>query len=186
MTETNSPSPGLSDEAMARLDADLAETDRPSRPGKHWSYAPVLREDLRALLAEVRSLRADLANERHDLEMVAHEVSLVYDHVTGGRASKPNTMAFEIISLADDYYSEIERENLAYEARASRPAQSVGEEDVERAARALAMRSLEYIGVTDGTYDPGAEEWMECDAEMKVLAEAVLAALRPASREGET
>lgn len=41
--------------------------------------------------------------ELHDYANMMKEVSEVYDHVTGGRISKPNTLAFEVISEADEH-----------------------------------------------------------------------------------
>lgn len=49
----------------------------------------------------------DLLNELSDLEMLIPNVSKVYDHVTGGKASKPNTDADVIKSLHDDYVNEL-------------------------------------------------------------------------------
>lgn len=43
----------------------------------------------------------EVCNELHDLEFLAREVPLVYDHVTGGMASKANTHASAIIALHD-------------------------------------------------------------------------------------
>lgn len=41
-------------------------------------------------------------NELHDLEFMAEQVPKVYMHVTGGRISKPNTYAHEVISEHDN------------------------------------------------------------------------------------
>ena len=41
-----------------------------------------------------------------DLFMIMHNVSLVYQHVTGGRISKPNTLAEAVIAEADDRCTE--------------------------------------------------------------------------------
>lgn len=42
-----------------------------------------------------------VCDELHDLEFLAGEVPKVYDHVSGGRISKPNTFAFEVIGEHD-------------------------------------------------------------------------------------
>jgi hypothetical protein len=49
----------------------------------------------------------EINNELADLEMIAERVPKVYDHVTGGKVSKPNTDAEVVIALADDYVNEI-------------------------------------------------------------------------------
>jgi hypothetical protein len=56
--------------------------------------------------------------ELHDYKMLLNEVPLVYQSVTGGVISKPNTLAREVIALADEvceeraleYYHERTRE----------------------------------------------------------------------------
>jgi len=53
------------------------------------------------------NLDVDLVKrELHDYSMVMGEVSKVYMHITGGRISKPNTMAHEVIDEADRNYKE--------------------------------------------------------------------------------
>jgi hypothetical protein len=52
------------------------------------------------------SLNLDqIKKELFDYWNFMEDCSLVYSHVTGGRISKPNTKAFEVISEADHYYS---------------------------------------------------------------------------------
>jgi hypothetical protein len=55
----------------------------------------------------------EILNELSDLQMMIENVSKVYDHVTGGKASKPNTDADVIKSLHDDYVNELVEEALA-------------------------------------------------------------------------
>lgn len=43
-----------------------------------------------------------IQDELADYQMIINEVSKVYDHVTDGRISKPNTLASEVIMIADD------------------------------------------------------------------------------------
>lgn len=43
-----------------------------------------------------------IKRELHDYSFLMDEVPKVYDHVSGGRISKPNTMAFEVIGQHDD------------------------------------------------------------------------------------
>jgi hypothetical protein len=54
----------------------------------------------------------NIRDELSDLRMVAAQVGHVYDHVTGGRATKPTTDADVIISLADEHYNNLEEENV--------------------------------------------------------------------------
>lgn len=45
-----------------------------------------------------------IQNELYDFKFLIEQVPLVYDNVTGGRISKPNTYASEVINAADDLY----------------------------------------------------------------------------------
>lgn len=44
--------------------------------------------------------------ELHDYHTLLENVPKVYDHVTGGRVSKPNTDPAVVMSEADQHYSE--------------------------------------------------------------------------------
>ena len=57
-----------------------------------------------------------VCNELHDLEFMAGEVPKVYCHVTGGRISKPNTYASEVIGEHDERVQEAVDEALAEQA----------------------------------------------------------------------
>ncbi|MEV8638913.1 hypothetical protein AB0395_45390 [Streptosporangium sp. NPDC051023] len=57
--------------------------------------------------------RDQLMRELADYRMVLREVGLVYDHITGGRISKPNTLATAVMAVADDRVEEIVAEALA-------------------------------------------------------------------------
>jgi hypothetical protein len=50
--------------------------------------------------------REQLEKEMHDYQFLISNTSEVFSHVTGGKVGKPNTMAFEVIALADDLFSE--------------------------------------------------------------------------------
>ena len=43
-----------------------------------------------------------IKRELHDFHTILGEVPKVYDHVTHGRISKANTLAFEVIAVSDD------------------------------------------------------------------------------------
>jgi hypothetical protein len=45
--------------------------------------------------------------ELHDFRSLMHHVPNIYDHVTGGRISKPNAMSATVISAHDDYVTEL-------------------------------------------------------------------------------
>lgn len=47
-----------------------------------------------------------LMNELYDYHNVMEQVSRVYMELTNGRISKPNTMAYEVIAVVNDVYSE--------------------------------------------------------------------------------
>lgn len=57
---------------------------------------------------------AQIKKELSDFRMVMGQVSLVYDHITGGKITKPNTEAETVIAMADDEFDE--RLNEALEA----------------------------------------------------------------------
>lgn len=48
-----------------------------------------------------------IKRELYDFSIVMHNVSQVYDHITGGRISKPNTDAGAVVQVADEYYDEL-------------------------------------------------------------------------------
>lgn len=52
-------------------------------------------------------------NEIADYFVIMHEVRRVYMHVTGDRVSLPNTMADQVIVLADDHANALVQEHLA-------------------------------------------------------------------------
>jgi hypothetical protein len=60
------------------------------------------------LLGKFNEAQARL--ELSDYFQFLTQASLVYDHVSGGRISKPNTMAFEVTDAADEYYAGVYRE----------------------------------------------------------------------------
>lgn len=55
--------------------------------------------------------------ELHDYHNMLHNVPLVYDHVTNGLISKPNTLAHEVINAFDDYVMS-QVDSAIYEVRA--------------------------------------------------------------------
>jgi len=73
------------------------------------------------LESEIERLKSELESERADIAAIAHEVSLVYDELTNGRVSKPNTHASSVIAEAwdvqqqelDEAIAEIEQERDA-------------------------------------------------------------------------
>ncbi len=46
-----------------------------------------------------------IKRELHDYWIVMGEVSKVYDHITGGKLSKPNTRAESVIDAAEESYA---------------------------------------------------------------------------------
>lgn len=58
-----------------------------------------------------------IQNELDDFHMVIGNVSKVYAHITKGRISKPNTIAEEVISVAEDVLQEILLEELQSDGR---------------------------------------------------------------------
>ena len=49
----------------------------------------------------------NIENEMHDFYHILQEVPKVYDHITGGKMSKPNYLAREVIAAADDFFDEM-------------------------------------------------------------------------------
>lgn len=56
-----------------------------------------------------------IQDELNDYHTFIGETAKVYDHITGGRISKVNTLAYEVISVADDCYREIYEEEYKEE-----------------------------------------------------------------------
>ncbi|MEV4246993.1 hypothetical protein AB0J63_26715 [Streptosporangium canum] len=54
-----------------------------------------------------------LMRELADYRMVMEQVSLVYDEITGGRISKPNTMAGAVLGVANERIEGIVADALA-------------------------------------------------------------------------
>lgn len=48
-----------------------------------------------------------IKDEIHDFAYVLREVPKVYSHITNGNMSKPNYWASEVISVSDDYTTEL-------------------------------------------------------------------------------
>ena len=57
----------------------------------------------------------EIANELNDYEMILDGLNVLYDRVTGGRASKANTDKDVIIALFEDHVNEIVEDALAEE-----------------------------------------------------------------------
>ena len=55
----------------------------------------------------IKALLEALKNDRADILMYTSIASTVYDHVTGGMISKPNTDAAVIMSVHDDYVQQL-------------------------------------------------------------------------------
>lgn len=51
--------------------------------------------------------RDQVMRELHDYHHLMTQATLVYDHVTGGRVSKPNTLASDVVAVADERVGEI-------------------------------------------------------------------------------
>jgi hypothetical protein len=66
------------------------------------TLAPKATVELARARNEITGLKQELENERHDLGVICGEVSQVYDELTFGRLSKPNTAAEHIIAAAKE------------------------------------------------------------------------------------
>jgi hypothetical protein len=62
-----------------------------------------------------RLLKKQVMRELHDYSLLMDAASKVYDEVTGGKVSKPNTRASAVIALANDFNNEVWEETLADE-----------------------------------------------------------------------
>lgn len=49
--------------------------------------------------------------ELSDIHMLTHNLSCIYDEITGGKVSKPNTDWREVSRIANDYQNELFRED---------------------------------------------------------------------------
>ena len=91
---------------------------------------------------EVDDLREELANELHDVALLCGIASEVYDTITRGRISKPNTMAFEILSVVDELATE-ERNEAFEEGRAEVAAER--DAALARADEATRLADAAYV-----------------------------------------
>lgn len=101
---------------------------------------------VRRLVAEIAALREESERQRAEFEAIEHEVALVYDHITGGRCTKPNTIAVQVIAEADEHYQRYADE------------QEKDARDEERGANAALRQAL--LSVKRGT-DKGQPCWCE-------------------------
>lgn len=71
----------------------------------HIEKIEVLEQLIYELLTDKNDIMLEkwFANELADFKTVMHNCSIVYDHVTGGQASKPMTDPQAIIGLFNDY-----------------------------------------------------------------------------------
>lgn len=60
---------------------------------------------------EGKGLLEQIKDELHDYKLAMDRVPIVYDHVTGNKASKLLTDPAAICALADDHYASIYQEN---------------------------------------------------------------------------
>ena len=83
------------EEVMRRvelLEAENAELKRRIESAEFWSN----------WTSPEGATAVDVQNELADFRMVMQEVSKVYDYITHGRISKPNTKAEDVIAVADE------------------------------------------------------------------------------------
>jgi hypothetical protein len=121
-----------------------------------WSdfWAPIVIKDGVLDLDQVKKELADY----HD---IMGEVSEVYDHVTGGRISKINTLAFHVISAAD----ELEAERTAEAIKDALPIKQIRER--------LAQHQENLRLWQDGTLSPTEPDEEERSLTMERLRVAI-------------
>ena len=100
-------------------------------------------------------------SELHDYKVLLDNVPKVYEHITGGRMSKPHYEASDVIAEAEEHYERERRELFAEELR--------DEAVIERAARGLAEACRLWCGED--------EEWL-LPRRVRVALEAWDAAVR--------
>lgn len=75
---------------------------RSSEPNKDWDFwSEIVCDASGDLIPE--KVQAEL----HDYGVLLRIVAQVYDHVTGGRVSKPFTLPESVCSVADEHYAEL-------------------------------------------------------------------------------
>ena len=79
-------------EEVSRMEAENAELKRRIESAEFWSNWTY----------PEGATAVDVQNELADFRMVMQEVSKVYDYITHGRISKPNTKAEDVIAVADE------------------------------------------------------------------------------------
>jgi hypothetical protein len=90
---------------------DGSEPDCPHEP-QEADYMDTYRDNWKEIVEwPDGTLNLDqVARELHDYWGLMRRVAEVYGNVTGGRISKPNTLASAVITLADERINEAERE----------------------------------------------------------------------------
>ena len=81
----------------------------------------------------------EIQNELMDYHQYLDDTTKVYYHISGGKISKPNTMAFELISIYDDEITSLESRAEAADAQvaALTAALAAANEDAARLASVL-------------------------------------------------
>jgi len=79
----------MTDEFLNAVEREAA------KPGSVFSGRLV-----KVLVDQIRAEWADIAS-------LSDNVSHVYDHVTGGMVSKPNTVSRDVIAMADEYIAKV-------------------------------------------------------------------------------
>lgn len=92
----------------------------------------------------VECLQRQVDNEIHDMIVVAGEVSVVYDTLTNGRLSKPNTLSQHIIDAVNEVQQQHEEEAIKDALEPIEDARESAEADAERLAEALDHALTDY------------------------------------------
>lgn len=104
-----------------------------------------------------------VARELHDYEMLLDFVPKVYQHVTGGRVSKPNTRPEAVIAEHDDFMNRLCAEAVAEAREEDRQGVTAPTPDPIREAAEEMVRLLSTEAFTSN--HPGRYEEMVSDAE---------------------
>ena len=106
-----------------------------------------------------------VARELHDYRHVIGQVPLVYDHITGGRLTKPNYFADDVIGAAIEYEQKGTDDAVAEELRAQAADLTI---DFPAAATVLLARAEELdpggeLSVFAPSNEPDAASWTPGD-----------------------
>lgn len=77
-----------------------------------WENETIISASYPTIQEDILKLVEAFENEYRDVIMLDHNVSKVYDHITWGRISKPNTKAEAVIAVVNDIVTDLVNDSI--------------------------------------------------------------------------